>query len=84
MNPCIHSFQNLLSELTRVQLFMLQILYMDSFRPGPRKGEKDPLKLQMESKPKLKLLAMSIWSKLMVLFFFLEMFLCSFVEQKLD
>ena len=27
MNPCIHSFQNLLGGLTQVQLFMLQILF---------------------------------------------------------
>jgi hypothetical protein len=59
MNPCIHSFQNLLGGLTQVQLFMLQILYMDSIRQGLCKEEKDALKLRMEFKQTLKLLATS-------------------------
>ena len=41
MNPYIHSFQNLLGELTQVQLFMLQILYRDSIRCGLCKETKD-------------------------------------------
>ena len=55
-------FQNLLGALTQVQLFMLQILYRDSIRRGLRKEAKDALKLQMESKQKLKLLPTSPWS----------------------
>jgi hypothetical protein len=39
---------------------MLQILYRDSLRPEPWKEEKVPLKLQMESKPKLKLFDVSL------------------------
>ena len=62
MNPCIHSFRNLLGGLTQVQLFMLQILYRDSIRRGLRKEAKDALKLQMEFKQTLKLLATSPWS----------------------
>jgi hypothetical protein len=59
MNPCIHSFWNLLGGLTQVQLFMLQILYRDSIRRGVRKEAKDALKSRMEFKQKLKLLAAS-------------------------
>jgi hypothetical protein len=56
------SKSKILGGLTQVQRFMLQILYRDSVRPGARKEEKVPLKLQMESKLKLKLSAMSLWS----------------------
>ena len=70
----MYSIQNLLGELTQVQLFMLLILYMDSVRRGLRKEAKDTLKLQIESEQMSKPLAIFLKSLLMASHFYSEMY----------
>jgi hypothetical protein len=57
MNPCMYNIQNLIGGLTLVQLSMLLILYRDFVRRGLCDEKKDTLKMQMEYKYMLKLLA---------------------------
>jgi hypothetical protein len=84
MNPCIHSFQNLLGGLTQVQRFILQILCRDSVRPGAQKEESS---IEVANGVQAEVEAVGDVSLELVDGFILllrDVFLCSFIKQKLD